>query len=375
MSLRYLLLNQMRGLQQAGYAVTGISAPGPDVPAIEAAGIRHIPIPITRRLTPWADLVALWRLARVLRRERFAIIHTHTPKAGLLGQYAAVLARVPIRVHTIHGLYFPSHMKSWHRWAYVLLERLTMRFSHMNLSQSAEDIPVAVSERICDPERVRLLGNGIDLASFDPGAQSPERRAATRAALALSGEHKVVGMVARFVAEKGYREMLRAAQIIKRVSPEVRFLFVGPVEADKRDAIDPRLIDELELSDVVRFLGHRTDTADLYAVMDVVALPSYREGFPRVPMEAAAMGVPAVVTDVRGCRQTVTHGVTGFRVPVRDAEALAAALLDLLGDADKRAAFGRAAREKAIAEFDERVVVARVEDAYRQLLGHRGTPV
>jgi glycosyltransferase involved in cell wall biosynthesis len=372
MTLRYLLLNQMRSIQAAGYDVMGISAPGPDVPAVEETGVRHVPLPVTRRFAPLADLAALWRLYRIFRRDRFTIVHTHTPKGGLLGQYAALLARVPVRVHTIHGLYFPGHMKPRHRWAYVLLERITMRFSHLNLSQNAEDIPVAVAEKICAPDRIALLGNGIDLARFDPATQTPERRAATRAALGVSAEHKVVGMVARFVAEKGYREMLRAAQIINRTVPHARFIFVGPVEAAKGDGLDPCIVDEMGLTDIVRFLGQRDDMPDLYAAMDVLALPSYREGFPRAPMEAAAMGVPTVATAIRGCRQTVADGVTGHLVPPRDAEALAAALLDLLTDDAKRLAFGRAAREKALAEFDERVVFARIEQAYASLLARRG---
>jgi glycosyltransferase involved in cell wall biosynthesis len=131
------------------------------------------------------------------------------------------------------------------------------------------------------------------------------------------------------------------------------------------------------LSSVVKFLGHRDDVAELYAVMDVLALPSHREGFPRAPMEAASMGVPSVATNIRGCRQTVDDKVTGLLIPPRDPEALAAALLHLLHDDEKRAAFGRAAREKALAEFDERVVFRRVVSAYEDLLGAhpRAVPV
>src|SRR5262249_41019345 len=151
----------------------------------------------------------------------------HTPKAGLLGQYAALIAGVPVRVHTIHGLYFPGHMKPGRRWLYVLLERLTMLFSHRNLSQNPEDVPVAVRERICSPERSELIGNGIDLSRFDPSGRTAARRRATRAALGLDDGHKVVGMVARFVAEKGYRELLRAAQIVAGAMPEARFVCVG----------------------------------------------------------------------------------------------------------------------------------------------------
>jgi glycosyltransferase involved in cell wall biosynthesis len=372
LAIRYLLLNQLLTIQQAGYDICAISSPGTEIPDVQAAGIRHIGIPMRRTFAPLADLIALWRLYRTMRRERFGIVHTHTPKAALLGQYAALLARVPLRLHTIHGLYFPGNMKPRRRWVYVLLERITMLFSHMNLSQNPEDIPTAIQERICSPDRIQLIGNGIDLAQFDPSEQTPERRAQIRSKIGLSPDHKVVGMVARLVAEKGYREMLEAADIIKQRSPNARFVFIGPIEPEKRDALDPAIIADMGLDDVVYFLGHRRDMADLYAVMDVLALPSYREGFPRAPMEAAAMGVPSVVTDIRGCRQTVVDGVTGYLVPVRDAEALAARILELLSDDEKRLAFGRAARQKALAEFDERTVFSRVLETYSQLQTARG---
>jgi glycosyltransferase involved in cell wall biosynthesis len=143
--------------------------------------------------------VALVRLAWVLRRERVTVVHMHTPKAGLLGQYAAFLAGVPVRVHTIHGLYFPGKMKPCRRWLYVLLERITMLVSHRNLLQNPEDVPVATREKISRPERIEVIGNGIDLSTFDPEKYPPERRRAIRAGLGLDDSHQVVGIVARFV--------------------------------------------------------------------------------------------------------------------------------------------------------------------------------
>jgi len=371
-TIRHLILNLLRSLQQSGYDVTGISAPGPGVPAIAAAGVRHIAIPLSRSMTPGGDLIGLWQLYRTLRRERFTIVHTHTPKGGLLGQYAALLAGVPIRVHTIHGLYFPAHMKSNRRWLYVWLERLTMFPSHMNLAVSPEDVPIAIKEHICAPDRITLVQNGISIDDFNPAPYTPEKRSAIRAALGLSDQHKIVGIVARFVAEKGYREMLAAAQIIKAQHSDTRFIFIGPVESFKKDALDPQIISDMSLNDVVQFLGYRADMPDLYSIMDVFALPSYREGMPYAPMEASAMGIPCVVTDVRGCRQTVDHGVTGYIIPVRDAEALATALTDLLDNDEKRLAFGLAARQKAVAEFDERVAFDKIKAAYAQLLNKAG---
>lgn len=367
-SLRYLLLNQMRSLQDAGYEVAGISAPGREVPVVEAAGIRHIAVPLSRSYSPWRDLVALVQLWRILRRERFTIVHTHTPKGGLLGQYAALMAGTPIRVHTIHGLYVPNGASSLVRKVFLQLERLTMRFSHLNLSQNPEDITTAIDQRLSRPERIRLLGNGIDVSRFDPDRRSPAEVALLRSRLGLRPEHVVIGTVARFVAEKGYRELLAAAQRVHARYPEVRFIWIGGEEPEKRDGLRASIISEAGLGGIVQHLGHRDDVADLYAAMDLFVLPSYREGFPRASMEAAASGLASVVTEIRGCRQTVEHGRTGYRVPAADADALAAAIEELLANPERRADFGRAARAKALAEFDERVVFQRVRDAYAELL-------
>lgn len=366
-SLRYLLLNQLRAIQAAGYDVCGVSAAGQDVSAVQNAGIRHVAIPLTRKFDPFGDLRAFIQLYRVLRRERFTIVHTHTPKAALLGQYAAALARVPLRVHTIHGLYFPGHMNPKMRWAYVLLERITMLLSRHNFSQNPEDIPVAVREHICRSDRIELLGNGIDVRAFDSAKYSPERRHAIRQQFGFAPHHIVIGMVARLVAEKGYLEMFRAAQIVRERSPEARFLFIGGIE-DKPDAIRPATLSEWKIDDIAVYGGYRTDIADCYAAMDIFALPSHREGFPRAPMEAASMALPIVVTDVRGCRQTVDDGVTGLLVPPRNPDALARALMQLIASKPLRERFGRAGREKAVAEFDEGVVFARVLAAYERLL-------
>ncbi len=367
-SLRYLLLNQLAHYQEAGYEVIGISRSGPDVAALEAAGIRFIEAPLSRSIGPMGDLVALYRLFRILQKEDLTVVHTHTPKAGLLGQYAALFARVPLRVHTIHGLYFPGFMKPQMRFLYVLLERATMQFSQLNFSQNPEDVPVAIAEHICRADRIEQVGNGIDLRRFEASLYSAEQRRQTRAELGLTPEHIVIGMVARLVEEKGWLEMLRAAAILKAKDPRVRFVFIGGFEPAKRDAIRAEALREHGIDDVAQFLGHRTDVHRLYTAMDIFSLPSHREGFPRAPMEASAMGIPCVVTDVRGCRQTVDDGVTGFVVPARAPDALAAALLKLVDSETLRRTLGAGARKKAVAEFDERTVITRILAAYDRLL-------
>ena len=365
-TLSLLLLNQLQRLRDAGFDVSGISATGPHVADLARANIEFFEIPMTRRFGPLADLRSLIALYLLLRRERFDIIHTHTPKGGLLGQYAALLARVPLRVHTIHGLYFPGFMRRDQRWLYVWLERITLAFSHYNFSQNPEDIPVAIEERISRPERLEQIGNGIAMARFDPARFSDAERRAIRAELGFTDDVLVVGMVGRLVAEKGYLEAFEAVKLVKARVPNARFVFVGGVE-DKADAIKPEILHELGIADVARFLGYRGDVERVYAAMDVFMLPSHREGFPRAVMEASAMGRPCIVTDVRGCRQTVDHEVTGLIVPPRDPARLADALERLLRSPADRARMGRAARDKAVREFDETRIIDTIIGAYRRL--------
>lgn len=369
MSIRYLLMNHLLAMQKAGFQVVAICNPGEHIPEIEKAGIRVIAVRMIRAITPLADLQSFVQLARVLRKEKPTIVHTHTPKAALLGQYAALFTRVPIKVHTIHGLYFPGHMSSRTRAFYVWLERLTMQFADLVLSQNPEDIPVAVQEKIARSDRITLLGNGIDLARFDPARVNPNRLASLKREIGLQEGDQIVGIVGRVNREKGYLEFFDAAQKISARVPSARFLIVGPIEPEKFDALDPVALARARgIESRVIYLGFRPNMPELYSLMDVLVLPSHREGFPRAPMEASAMGKPVVATNIRGCRQTVSDGKTGFLVPLRDANALADAVIKLLCDEPCAHTMGAAARQFALENFDERKVIQRTLDAYRELL-------
>ena len=367
LSLRYLLLNQMLFLESKGYDVTGISAPGPDVPALESAGIRHLAVAMTRRMTPLADLRALVRLTRLLRRERFDIVHTHNPKPGLIGQIAARLAGVPIVVNTIHGLYFHERSPWMRRTVFSTLERVAALCSDRILSQSREDVQTLLALGVCRAELIRHLGNGIDISRFRPGVVDADVVDRERAALNLGGG-PVVGFVGRLVAEKGLPELLEAAAIVRAQVPSVRFLIVGPADDSKSDALSPAALASAGVADVCRFVGMRNDMPLMFALMDVFALPSHREGVPRSPMEASAMGVPSVVTDVRGCREVVDHERTGLIVPVKDPASLAQAILRVLQHPDEARRFGQAARQLAVEQFDEQRIFETVADEYDHLL-------
>jgi glycosyltransferase involved in cell wall biosynthesis len=368
-SLRYLLHPQLTAVRDLGGDIAGISAPGPYADGLEQDGIRHLPLlSSTRSMNPLADLRAAAELWRILRRERFDVLHTHNPKPGLYGRVVGRLAGVPIVVNTNHGLYATEN-DGWRRRTVVLaLEAMAARFADAELVQNPEDLELLVHWRINRRSRTRLLGNGVDLARFRPGLLSDEDRSTLRKELGATREQVVVGMVGRLVAEKGLLELFDAAH---QLDERFVVVVVGPDDPEKPDALDRDIVRAAE-GGGVRFLGMRDDVDRLYQAMDLFVLPSWREGFPRAAMEAAASGLPVIATDVRGCRQVVDHGVTGLLVPVRDADELAQAIRTVGEDPEQRLAMGEAAVERARAEFDERRVVATVLDTYRTVARRKG---
>jgi glycosyltransferase involved in cell wall biosynthesis/ribosomal protein S18 acetylase RimI-like enzyme len=373
LTLRYLLLGQLRRLAAEGHEVTGISAPGPHAAALQAEGIRHLPWRnATRSWNPVADVRALAELVALLRRERFDLVHTHNPKPGVLGRVAARLAGVPLVVNTVHGLYATPEDRLRKRAAVLGLEWLAGRCSDLELYQSEEDLRWARRLRLAGKGRTHLLGNGTDLGRFDPALVPPERVAALRRELGLPADALVVGAVGRLVAEKGYRELFAAARTVRRADPRVRFVVVGAPDLDKADAIGQ---DELTRAAAdVLVTGWRDDVRDLLAVMDVFVLASWREGMPRSAIEAAAMGRPLVLTDIRGCREVARHDREALLVPPRDPDALAGAISRLAADPALRARLGAAARARALERFSEEMVAERVVRHYRALLD-RQSPI
>lgn len=371
-SLALLLGPQLRAFAAAGYEVIGASAPGPHVAEIESWGIEHRPLRhATRAMAPTRDVAALGELMRLFRELRPDVVHTHNPKPGVYGRLAARATRVPAVVNTVHGLYALPEDR-WAKRALVYsLERIAAACSDAELVQNPED--VATLARIGVPRsKLHLLGNGIDLDRFDPATVSDERRAEIRREFGVDDDAVVCGAVGRLVWEKGYREVFDAAARLRTLAPSARLVVIGPSDPEKGDSLRDTDLAEARRHGVI-FLGMRSDMESLYAGMDVYVLASHREGFPRSAMEAAAMGLPVVATDIRGCRQVVDDGHTGRLVPVRDADALARAVAALAGDAELRSAMGRAARDKAQRDFDQRRVIDLTLDVYARLLDRAPT--
>jgi glycosyltransferase involved in cell wall biosynthesis len=285
-----------------------------------------------------------------------------------LGQLAAKLAGAPIIINTVHGFYFHDRSPAASKWFFILCEKIAGFFSSKILFQSAEDLQSARRYRIGREKALFYLGNGIDLDRFNPKSISCEESLSLRESLGIPIGYFIVGFVGRLVKEKGLIELFEAARIVHEKIPHVRFLFVGQVDSEKKDALTPGVAVDKGVSSICHFIGKRDDMNKLYSLMDVFVLPSHREGLPRAPMEASAMGVPCIATNIRGCREVVVHCFNGLLVSVNDPKALADSILRILNDsilADKMSDEGR---KMALERFDERKVHCRVKSEYAALL-------
>ena len=369
MSLRYLVLPQLEAVVGLGGRAVGISAPGEFVADVEARGIEHVALPgSTRSVDVRSDLRAMIALIRILRRIRPDVLHTHTPKPGIYGRILGRLCGVPVVMNTVHGLYASEDDTVSKRLAVYGIEAVAARFSDLELIQSKEDFDLVTRWRITRPSRTRLLGNGIDLDRFERSRVPDRRRNEIREELGIGPEEVVVGSVGRLVAEKGFPELFEAAH---RLRGKASFVVVGPSEPNKADGLsDSDLARAQEAG--VHLVGMQTNLEEWYSAMDLFVLASHREGFPRAAMEAPAMGLPVIATDIRGCREVVEDGVTGILTPVRDPAGLAGSIERLVDSAPLRTAMGKAAADKARRDFDEMAVVDIVVSNQVRLLREKG---
>jgi glycosyltransferase involved in cell wall biosynthesis len=368
LSIRFLLLDHIERLRAEGYEVEAISAPGEPLEEVRARGIPVQTVPIRREPSPRADLRSLAALKELFARRRYRVVHSHTPKAGLLAPLAARLAGTPFILHTIHGLLFHDRTPPRRKALGMACELWTGRLSHRLLSQSHEDMRVATRYRLCSPDRIEYIGNGIDVARFSR-ERVPSARTECRAQFGIPEEAVVVGMVGRLVEEKGFGEFARAMARVMATRSNVWMLLIAPDDPGQSDQLHPqRLLATLDRSRVVQ-LGYRTDLPELYSAMDVFVLPSHREGIPRTPLEAAAMELPVIASNIRGCREAVVDGLTGLLVEPRDAQELAMAILGLVDDTEERERMGKAGRNHVVTEFDAEVVLDRLANYYRRVVG------
>lgn len=317
---------------------------------------------ITRGMNPLKHLYSIWVIFWFLRREKFDLVHVHTPVAALLGRIAARLCGVSLVVYTAHGFYFHDDMPSIKRAFFVGLERFAGRFTDLLFTQSSEDEKAAVAERIMPKDRVFTIGNGVDVNRFNTGGDLVGKDSGSiRNEFGISDDHFVIGMVGRQVQEKGILELLEAARILVDKYDDISFILVGDrLNSDHAASVEAAINQtKAALGERLILTGMRSDTPELLSAMDLFTLPSWREGMPRTIIEAMMMALPVVATNIRGSREEVVDGETGVLVPLRDPHALTKAIEQLYKDKEKAKVMGRVGRKRALELYDEEKVIQR----------------
>ena len=298
------------------------------------------------------------------------IVHAHFPKAGFLGLLGATLARVPVRIYQLRGLLLESSTGA-RRSLLGLVERASCAMAHHVICNSESLRRAAIAARVCAAEKLNVLlsgsSNGVDAKErFNPDRFSVGAREQLRTELGVPNDALLITFAGRVVRDKGIEDLLNAWQELRSCFGSARLLLVGPIETG--DAISEAARDAISTDPRIISAGFRSDMPEVYAASDILVLPSYREGFPNVLLEAASMRVPVVATRVTGCTDAVADGVTGRLVAPKRPDELASALATYLGDARLRAQHGEAGRERTLRLFDRERLWSELESTYRRLL-------
>lgn len=378
-SLHLLLAGQFRFMREQGFDVVTMSASGREVDEVIKEGVQHIAIPFTRKITPWHDLHCLVQLMRFIRRERPDIVHTHTPKAGLIGMLAARICNVPRRMHTVAGL--PLMEASGVRRRMLELTEAITYACATNVYPNSAGLKRFIEKQFgIGAPKLKIIGkgssNGIDTDHFSATDALKEAAQEIRRKHQVNGSDLVFCFIGRVVRDKGIVELVDAFRSVRSDEPESdsgmtgtprrKLLVVGPFEQEL-DPLPPEVMQFLKEDPDVILTGFQRDVRPWLLASDVFVFPSYREGFPNVVMQASLLELPCIVSDINGCNEIITASETGLIVPPKNTEALASAMKQLSEDKQKRQQFGRAARKFVAGNYDRSVV-------WEGLLGEYRTP-
>lgn len=369
------LNNFCRGLlrelhEKDGYEVVAVSSPGQKLDAIaEREGVKTVGVKMERHISPLKDVVSLFKLVRVFRRERPDMVHSMTPKAGLLCMMAAWMVRVPVRIHTFTGLVFPTST-GFKKKLLMATDRLTCRCATHVIPEGEGVKNDLISHNITrKPLRVLGYGNvrGIDLTHYS--RNNPDILAETEK-LRKPNLFTFI-YVGRLVGDKGINELVRAFVRLNEGFPKTRLLLVGAHEPNL-DPLQQETLNEFVTNKAIKAVGSQTDVRPWLAASDALVFPSYREGFPNVVIEAGAMDLPSIVTDINGSREIIRNGVNGIIIPVCDENALYEAMKSMLIDEGSRRNMASNARQLVASRYEQTFVRQCLKDYYKEIFESKG---
>lgn len=372
LSLEKLLDNQLLFMKDY-YDVTAISS---DKKNLEQVGkLQKIPVytvEMTRKITPWKDLKALWQLYRYLKKEQPLIVHTHTPKAGTIGMIASKLAGVPHRLHTVAGLPL-LETKGGKRILLNFVEKITYSCASKVYPNSKGLKNIITQEGFCKAEKIKIIANGstngIDTQFFNPQKISNETQIHLKKSLGITSDDFVFVYVGRLTGDKGINELLLAFQKITTECNTAKLLLVGFLETEL-DPLHKETLLEIENNDKVIFIPFQKDVRPYYTISDVLVFPSYREGFPNTVLEAGAMGLPSIVTNINGCNEIIEGGKNGILIPPKDCNALFTAMKQIMLDISLRSHLQENVRPMIVSRFEQILVWKALLAEYQKLESH-----
>jgi len=366
MSLRYLLRGQMKFMASQGIEVHMASANGQEVEEVSKyEGCPHHIFNLTRSITPITDVITIVKLVRFLKKEKYDIVHSHTPKAGLIAMLASRLAGVRNRLHTVAGIPW-MEANGAKRVLLKQVDKLAYSCATEVYPNSFELKKFMLKEKLVAPKKLKVLGNGssngIDTSFFCPSSV-PESKKELRARYEVPKDKFVFVFVGRVVKDKGIEDLYNA---FKTLSDQCHLVLVGPFEQEL-DPISEEAINFFKASGNVSLMGYQNDVRPFLKLADALVLPSYREGFPNVPMQSGAMGIPSIVSNINGCNEIVVHGQNGLIVPVKDSKSLNESMNLLIQDADLYRSLKGNSRKMITDRYDQKIMWKNILNEYCRL--------
>ena len=372
-SLKVLLKGQHKFMSEY-FDVTGVSSSGQELYEVkDSEGINVVAIEMSRAITPLSDLKSLWKTYQFLKKQKPQIVHTHTPKAGIIGMLAAKLAKVPLRLHTVAGLPL-MEAQGPKRKVLDFVEKLTYTFATKVYPNSKGLYDFILKNNLTQSKKLKVIGNGssngIDTRFFSPENINDEQKDQLKKELNITASDFVFVFVGRLVGDKGINELVQAfSQISKNAdrSKSVKLLLIGPLE-EHLDPLQPETVQEIKNNPDILDLGFQKDVRPYFAVSDALVFPSYREGFPNVVMQAGAMELPSIVSDINGCNEIIVEGQNGMIIPVKNSDKLKVAMEKILSDTDLYQKLKINSRPMIQSRYEQSVIWNELLKEYKTLL-------
>lgn len=367
-SLKILLKGQHKFMSENGFEVIGVSTPGDALNEVNInENIRVVGVNMTRKITLIKDIFSLYNLYIIIKKEKPIIVHSHTPKAGIIAMLAAKLAGVPHRLHTVAGLPL-LEAKGNKRKLLDFVEKITYSCATNIYPNSHGLKEIIIQENFCKTEKLKVLANGssngIDTTFFNSMHFSHVEKTDMKNKLEIKEDDFVFIFIGRLVADKGINELIEAFLKIK--DSKVKLLLVGEFENDL-DPLLSKTINEIEKNPNIISVGFQKDVRPYFAISNCLVFPSYREGFPNVVMQAGAIGLPSIVSDINGCNEIIEEGVNGTIIPVKNVDALYQAMRKMMGDNNFRNLLQQNARPMIVSRYKQQVVWEAILAEYKKL--------